>query len=175
MIAASLLWVVVNAASITPVVTFAPPDFPESIAIDKGNTYVSMFATGEIRQIAPDGTQSTLAVLGSGPTTPFPGRRLTGLAVDAPGNVYAALNDVAGTRGVWQISRTGTNRPASGGLSFSAGDPQVEQGRASSLFVHLVELAGRTAAGFHQARVRFHHGFAARTHRGVCGTTGRDV
>lgn len=101
-IAASLLWVVVNAASITPVVTFAPPDFPESIAIDReGNTCVSMFATGEIRMIAPDGTQSTLAVLGSGPTTPFPGRRLTGLALDAPGNVYAALNDVAGTRGIW--------------------------------------------------------------------------
>jgi sugar lactone lactonase YvrE len=109
MIAASLLWVVVHATFITPVVTFAPPNFPESIAIDKeGNTYVSMLATGEIRKIAPDGRQSTLAVLGSGPTTPFPGRRLTGLAVDAPGNVYATLNDVASTRGVWQISRTGT-------------------------------------------------------------------
>jgi sugar lactone lactonase YvrE len=110
MIAASLLlWVVVHAASITPVVTFAPPNFPESIAIDKkGNTYVSMLATGAIRKIAPDGTQSTLAVLGSGPTMPFPGRRLTGLAVDARGNVYAALNDVAGTRGIWRISGTGT-------------------------------------------------------------------
>jgi len=110
MIAASLLWVVVHAASVTPVVTFTPPNFPESIAIDKeGNTYVSMLGTGEITKIAPDGTPSTLAVLGSGPTTPFPGRRLTGLAVDAPGNVYAALNDVAGTRGIWRISRTGTS------------------------------------------------------------------
>ena len=109
MIAASLLWVVLHAASITPVTTFAPPSFPESIAIDKqGNAYVSMFVTGEIRKIASDGTQSTLAVLGSGPTTAFPGRRLTRLAVDASGNVYAALNDVEGTRGVWQISRTGT-------------------------------------------------------------------
>jgi sugar lactone lactonase YvrE len=127
MIAASLLLVVAHAASITPVVTFAPPNFPESIAIDKeGDTYVSMFATGEIRKIAPDGTQSTLAVLGSGPTAPFPGRRLTGLAVDASGNVYAALNDVAGTRGLWRISRTGaaalvTALPAAGllnGLAF---------------------------------------------------------
>lgn len=98
MIAASLLWVVVHAASITPVATFAPPDFPESIAIDtQGNTYVSMLATGEIRKIAPDGTQSTVAVLGSGPNTPFPGRRLTGLAVDARGNVCAALNDITDT------------------------------------------------------------------------------
>lgn len=108
MIAASSLWVIVHAASITPVATFAPPSFPESIAIDKdGNMYLSMFATGEIRKIAPDGTHSALAVLGSGPTA-FPGRRLTGLAVDASGNVYAALNDVEATRGVWQISRAGT-------------------------------------------------------------------
>jgi sugar lactone lactonase YvrE len=143
-IAASLLWVVVHAASITPVVTFAPPDFPESIAIDKeGNTYVSMFATGEIRKIAPDGTQSTLAVLGSGPTTPFPGRRLTGLAVDAPGNIYAALNDVAGTRGVWQISRTGTAvlvtaLPMAGllnGLAFDArGNLYVSDSLAGTIY-----------------------------------------
>jgi hypothetical protein len=51
-------------------------------------------ASGEIRKIAADGIESTLAVLGSGPTTPFPGRRLTGLAVDAPGNVYAALSSI---------------------------------------------------------------------------------
>jgi sugar lactone lactonase YvrE len=107
--AATLLAAVAYAASsVSPVVTFAPPNFPESIRIDKeGNTYVSMLTTGEVRKIAPDGTQSTLAVLGSGPTA-FPGRRLTGLAVDAPGNVYAALNDVPTTRGVWRISRDGT-------------------------------------------------------------------
>jgi sugar lactone lactonase YvrE len=108
LVGASLLWIAVYAASVTPVVTFAPPNFPESIAIDKeGNTYVAMFPTGEVRKIAPDGTQSTLAVLGSGPTT-FPGRRLNGLAVDAPGNVYAALNDIPATRGIWRISRDGT-------------------------------------------------------------------
>jgi hypothetical protein len=78
----SLLCIAVYAASVTPVVTFTPPDRPESIAIDKtGNTYVSMFQTGEVRKIAPDGTQSTLAVLGSGPNVSFPGRRLGGLAV----------------------------------------------------------------------------------------------
>ena len=128
---AGLAGIVVHAASITPVVTFAPPNFPESIAIDEeGNTYVSMFASGEIRKITADGTQSMLAVLGSGPTTPFPGRRLTGLAVDARGNIYAALNDVAGTRGIWQISRRGeaalvTALPLAGllnGLAFDARD-----------------------------------------------------
>ncbi len=107
--AVALLSVVAYAASsVSPVVTFAPPNFPESIRIDKqGNTYVSMLTTGEVRKIAPDGTQSTLAVLGSGPTA-FPGRRLVGLALDAPGNVYVALNDVPATRGVWRISRDGT-------------------------------------------------------------------
>ena len=104
-----LFCIAVYAASVTPVVTFAPPNFPESIAIDKtGNTYVSMFLTGEVRKIAPDGTQSTLAVLGSGPTTPFPGRGLGGLAVDAPGNVYAVLGGIPATRGVWRISPDGT-------------------------------------------------------------------
>src|ERR1700741_405876 len=84
----ALISVVANgASSLSPVVTFAPPNFPESIRIDKeGNAYVSMLTTGEVRKIAPDGRQSTLAVVGAGPTA-FPGRRLTGLAVDAPGNV----------------------------------------------------------------------------------------
>jgi sugar lactone lactonase YvrE len=105
----SLLCIAVYAASVTPVVTFTPPDRPESIAIDKtGNAYMSMFQTGEVRKIAPDGTQSTLAVLGSGPNASFPGRRLGGLAVDAPGNVYAVLGDIPATRGVWRISPDGT-------------------------------------------------------------------
>jgi len=127
--AAALLSVVAYAASsVSPVVTFAPPNFPESIRIDKeGNTYLSMLTTGEVRKIAPDGTQSTLAVLGSGPTA-FPGRRLTGLAVDGPGNVYVALNDIPTTRGVWRISRDGTTEliaalPFAGmvnGLAFDA-------------------------------------------------------
>src|SRR5437762_10341270 len=79
----SLLCIAVYAASVTPVVNFVPPDRPESIAIDKtGNTYVSMFQTGEVRKIAVDGTQSTLAVLGSGPNAAFRGRRLGGLAVE---------------------------------------------------------------------------------------------
>ncbi len=77
---------------------------PESIAIDRqGNIFVSFAPTGEVRKIAPDGTQSTLAVLGTGPVP----RRLLGVGVDEGGNVYALLNDVPATRGVWRISRDG--------------------------------------------------------------------
>src|SRR5262249_32162099 len=106
---AGALITIVNAASpaVSQVVTFNPAlsQLPESIAIDKrGNIYVSFFVTGEIRQIAPNGTQSTLAILGAGP---FP-RRLSGLAVDASGDVYALLNDIPATRGVWRISRNGS-------------------------------------------------------------------
>src|SRR5437870_3867477 len=67
---------------VSQVVTFDQSlgQLPESIAIDKrGNIYVSFFLTGEIREITPDGAQSTLAILGAGPTTPYPGRRLSGL------------------------------------------------------------------------------------------------
>ena len=41
----------VYTATVTSVVTFAPPAYPESIAFDKvGNIYIAMFPTGEIRK-----------------------------------------------------------------------------------------------------------------------------
>jgi sugar lactone lactonase YvrE len=116
-------------ASVMPVATFAPPAYPESIAFDKvGNMYLAMFPTGEIRKISPDGTQSSFAVLGSGSTV-FPGRRLAGLAVDAPGNVYAALNDIPATRGIWRVARDGTPTliaafPSAGLLNALTFDPK---------------------------------------------------
>jgi hypothetical protein len=95
----------VHASShVVEVVTFTGPDLPHVIAIDKrGNKYLSMFLTGELRKIAPDGTLTTVAVLGTG----APPRFLTGLAADAQGNIYAALNDVPATRGIWRVSRAG--------------------------------------------------------------------
>ena len=61
--------IVAASASATEVETIALFDFaaserPESIQVDRhGHIYVSLAPRGEIRKIAPDGTQSTLAVL----------------------------------------------------------------------------------------------------------------
>jgi sugar lactone lactonase YvrE len=87
---------------------------PENLVVDEsGTVYVNLAITGEIRKIAPDGTQSTLInlPLGAPPLTicgPFFGG-LTGLAQDPrDGTLYAALAscDVA-SRGIWRISPDG--------------------------------------------------------------------
>lgn len=85
---------------------------PESIVIDRdGNFLISLALTGEIRKIAPDGTQSTLALLPIGPPlTPcgaFFGI-LGALAQDRDGALYASVAacDPA-NRGVWKIEPTG--------------------------------------------------------------------
>jgi len=85
---------------------------PESIAIDRdGTIYISLALTGEIRRIAPDGAQSTHAVLPIGPPlTPcgsFIGI-LGGLVLDDDGNLFAAVAacDPA-NRGVWKVAPNG--------------------------------------------------------------------
>jgi sugar lactone lactonase YvrE len=87
---------------------------PESVAIDyKGNRYVSLNLTGEIRKIAPDGTQSTHALLplGAAPLTPCFGfiPIMGALAIDHRGNLYIGVDscDLA-SRGVWRIDPDGT-------------------------------------------------------------------
>src|SRR5438477_6682888 len=92
------------------------------------------FLTGEIREITPDGAQSTLAILGAGPTTPYPGRRLSGLVVDAQGNIYALLNDVPATAGVWRISPDGTALLFAS-IPFAAGLNALAFDKRGSLFV----------------------------------------
>lgn len=82
---------------------------PESIAIDvKGNMYISLAITGEIRKIAPDGTQSTLVVLPIGPILTFCGpffNAVTGITLDNQGNLYASLVSCEEEhRGIWRIS-----------------------------------------------------------------------
>ncbi|MBI5387741.1 MAG: SMP-30/gluconolactonase/LRE family protein [Verrucomicrobia bacterium] len=84
--------------------TFVPPNLPEGLTVDgQGNAYVSMALTGEIRKIAPDDTQSTLAQL-----SPM----VTGLTVDASNNVFvglAALSPPDPTNhGVWRIQPDGS-------------------------------------------------------------------
>jgi sugar lactone lactonase YvrE len=75
---------------------------PEGIALDKaGNIFVGMDLPGEIRKIAPDGTESLFY--------DFDMEGVLGLAVDAPGNVYACLVTLdPNTRGVYLVSRDGT-------------------------------------------------------------------
>jgi sugar lactone lactonase YvrE len=112
------------AGPVETVATFDPSklETPEGVAIDhKGNTYVSLNLTGEIRKIAPDGTQSTHAVLpmGAPPLTPCFGfiPIMGALAIDHQSNLYVGVNscDLA-TRGIWKVD-------ASGAISLLANIP----------------------------------------------------
>jgi len=86
---------------------------PESIAIDNhNNKYISLALTGEIRKIAPDGSQSTFAELPLGaPPLTFCGAffaGLTGITLDAHDNLYANLASCdPDSRGVWKLPREG--------------------------------------------------------------------
>jgi sugar lactone lactonase YvrE len=98
----------------------AAGELPEGVAVDKrGNAFVSLIApVSEIRKITPSGAQSTLVDLDVGGNGPL------GLAVDAPGNVYAgvATFDPA-TQGVYRVSRggTATRLPGSEAIAFANG------------------------------------------------------
>ena len=86
---------------------------PESIAIlPDGTKYISLALTGEIRTIAPDGTQSTHAVLPIGaPLTPCFGflAGMTGLEQDYDGNLYVSVAScILANRGVWKVTPDGT-------------------------------------------------------------------
>jgi sugar lactone lactonase YvrE len=87
---------------------------PESVAIDyKGNRYVSLNLTGEIRKIAPDGTQSTHALLpmGAPPLTPCFGfiPIMGALAIDYQANLYIGVNSCdPSARGVYKVTPNGT-------------------------------------------------------------------
>jgi sugar lactone lactonase YvrE len=110
--------VAVNAsiAQVDTVTLFDPDAFetPESIEIDRhGNVYVSLALTGEIRKIAPDGTQSTLAFLPLHPeiqpcqnSVGVP--TLQGVSLDHQGNVYASVNSCnAADLGIWKVTPDG--------------------------------------------------------------------
>jgi sugar lactone lactonase YvrE len=110
------------ASGVVIVANFDPTkaEAPENLIFDHhGNLYLNMALTGEIRKIAPDGTQSTLATLrvGAGRTT----NALLGLAVDRHDDVYALLSshNVGGsdTHGVWRIHPDGSKE------LFAALDP----------------------------------------------------
>ncbi|MCA9514748.1 MAG: hypothetical protein KC635_07400, partial [Myxococcales bacterium] len=84
---------------------------PESIVFDlAGNAYVSLSLTGEIRKIAPDGTQTTLAVLPLGQAPPgalFPGI-MGALAIRIDGTLFVSLASAdLDAKGIWKVSPSG--------------------------------------------------------------------
>jgi sugar lactone lactonase YvrE len=111
-----------RAAEIETLVSFdaAAGELPEGVAIDAhGNIFVSLTApVSQIRKIAPDGEQTTLADLGLGGFGPL------GLAVDARGNVYvAAASFDPATQGVYRVTPNGTSTrlPGTEAISFPNG------------------------------------------------------
>ena len=86
---------------------------PESMAIDsQGNLLITMGLTGEIRKVAPNGTQTTLAFLDVGPFDLFTFSGFIGaIAVDDNDDVFVCLSSGnAGSRGVWQVFADGSTQ-----------------------------------------------------------------
>ena len=85
--------------SLVRVLTTAPPNLPESIAIDHtGATYLSFPFAGKIVKFAPGGSLSTVATV---PSIPL------GVRLDAEDNIFIAVVGM----GIWK-------EPASGGSAF---------------------------------------------------------
>ena len=103
------------AARVKTVALFDPEAFetPESVQIDRhGNAYVSLALTGEIRKIAPDGTQSTLAFLplhaDVQPCENALGAAIAGIALDHQSNVYVGVNSCRAEHlGIWKVTPDG--------------------------------------------------------------------
>ena len=105
-----------RAAAVETVVLFNPFAFeaPESIQFDRhANAYVSLALTGELRKIAPDGTQTALAFLPLRPDVQpcqngFGLPIMGGLALDHQGNVYVSVVSCnAPDLGVWKVTPAG--------------------------------------------------------------------
>jgi len=103
-------------AGVETVALFNPNAFetPEAIQFDRrGNAYISMALTGEVRKIAPDGTQTTLAFLPIRPDVQPCGNSfglpiMGALALDHQGNVYVSVNSCnVPDIGVWKITPEG--------------------------------------------------------------------
>lgn len=98
------------------VALFNPAAFetPESIQFDRhGNAYISMALTGEVRKIAPDGAQTTLAFLPVRPDVVpcqngFGLPLMGGIALDHQGNIYASVTSCnLADLGIWKVTPRG--------------------------------------------------------------------
>jgi sugar lactone lactonase YvrE len=129
-----------DAGTLETVVAFDPSllEMPESIEIDRqGNLYVSLSFSGEIRKIAPNGAESTVAVFPIGPPLSFCGvffNAVGPITFDPQGNLYASvLACDPANRGVWKVSPNGATEllattPLTGlpnGIGFYRGDLYV--------------------------------------------------
>ena len=105
-----------SAARVRTIALFDPtvPEIPESIQVDRhGYIYVSLSRTGEIRTIAPDGTQSTLAFLPLHPEVQpcqnsAGSAGSAGIALDHQRNVYVGVRSCsAADLGIWKVTPDG--------------------------------------------------------------------
>ncbi len=98
------------------IATFDPAqgDTPESLVIDScNNLYVSMALSGEIRKIAPDGTESTHAVLPiGGPFDPTTFSGIMGaMVIDKHDRIFVSVSAAnPEDRGVWRIDPDGSSQ-----------------------------------------------------------------
>jgi sugar lactone lactonase YvrE len=99
----------------------AAGELPEGVAVDKrGDVFVSVSPLGQVRKVGRDGSETLLAQL----VPPGSGLGVAGLAVDAPGNVYAAAITLdPATSGVYRIAREGSfvRLPGTEAISFPNG------------------------------------------------------
>lgn len=89
------------------VITFNPVagELPEGVAVDKtGNVFLSLSPLGQLAKVEPGSNSATL--FGSVPGLVAGDFGLLGLAVDAPGNVYGAVQSGnPAAQGVWKFDR----------------------------------------------------------------------
>ncbi len=109
--AALLMSPVSFADTVETLVQFDPTmaENPESIVVDRDEyKYITMAFTGEIRKIAPDLTQSTLAMMPIGAPCAgvFPPVAALGLALDRQDQLYVAVSacDPA-NNGIWKVDK----------------------------------------------------------------------
>jgi hypothetical protein len=112
-VACTLVAASASAAEVETIALFDPVAFetPESIQVDRhGNIYISLFLTGEIRKITPDGTQSTFAFLPvHQEIQPCPNvvgvGAVAGIALDHEGNAYVSvISCTVADLGIWKVT-----------------------------------------------------------------------
>jgi sugar lactone lactonase YvrE len=120
--ASALVFVSAAAAQVETVIGFDPAlgELPEGVAVDKrGTIYVTLAPRGELLAVGRDGSRRTVATFGVDG-----GFGALGLAVDAPGNVFVAVDALdPALNGVYRVARDGTveKLPGTGQITIPNG------------------------------------------------------